>query len=89
MSKEVFDNYCGSYNIISSGLERLLRTQFFEKKGKLSSEKNDFGLLFLNLTFQRLINCDKPPRTVYNCPQGFLTFTVEQIGSVLQDLRGC
>ena len=41
------------------------------------------------LTFHRIINCDKPPGTVCNCPQGLLTFTVEVMRSVLQDLRGC
>ena len=32
-------NYLGSYEIISSGLWRLLKTKFFEKKGNLSSQK--------------------------------------------------
>ena len=31
-SKKYFDNYCGSYKIISLGPKRLLKTQDFEKK---------------------------------------------------------
>ena len=30
--QKFFDNYCGKYNILSVTLERLLETQFFEKK---------------------------------------------------------
>ena len=41
------------------------------------------------LTFHRISNCDKPPGTVCNCPQGYLTITMEVIISFLQDLRGC
>ena len=33
------DNYCGSYRIISVTPKKLLKTQIFEKKGKLSSEE--------------------------------------------------
>ena len=35
----VFDNYCESYKIIFSGLERLLKTQFFEIKCYLYSRE--------------------------------------------------
>ena len=34
-------------------------------------------------SFSRIIEYDKPQATIYNGPQGFLTFTVEVIGSYL------
>ena len=41
-----FDNYCGSYRNNSVTPKKLLKTQFFEKKGKLSSEEK-FLAIFL------------------------------------------
>ena len=38
-STKFFDNYCGSYRINSVTPKELLKTQIFEKKGKLSSEE--------------------------------------------------
>ena len=44
--KMSFDNYCGSYNIISETPERLLKTQTFEKKGNLCGEKKSSAYFF-------------------------------------------
>ena len=41
-----FNNYYGSYKIISSAHERLLKTQFFRKKGNLSSEEKIMAPFF-------------------------------------------
>ena len=43
--QKFFDNYCGKYDILSVTLERLLETQFFEKK--YLSIENFFGRFFL------------------------------------------
>ena len=61
----------------SLGLKRLLKTQCFGKKRKLSSEEN------LLAYFSRCIEQDKYQGTVYNGPQCILTITVELIGSIL------
>ena len=47
------------------GPNRLLKSQIFEKKGILSSEKH------IVACFSRLIECDKPQRTVCKGPKGF------------------
>ena len=39
--------------------------------------------------FSRIIECYKPHGTVYYCPQGFLSSTVEVVRSFLQDFWGC
>ena len=39
-SRRSFDKYCASYEFVSGGHERLLKTQISEKKGNRSSEKN-------------------------------------------------
>ena len=44
--QKFFDNYCGKYNILSVTLERLLQTQFFEKKITFPLKKI-FGHFFL------------------------------------------
>ena len=41
------------------------------------------------LTFLKNINCDKSPGTVCKFSKGFLTITMEVIGSCLQHMRGC
>ena len=46
MFERFFNNYYGSYKIISSAYERLLKTQFFEKKGNLPSEEKTMGPFF-------------------------------------------
>ena len=65
------DIYCGSYSVNSVTPEKLLKTQIFENKGKLSSEKSFWPV------FSRILECDKPQGTICEGPQGFLTFTVE------------
>ena len=45
-----FDNYCGSYRNNSVTPKKLLKTQFFEKKGKLSSEEKKIGPNFVSLS---------------------------------------
>ena len=56
-SKRFFDSYCGSYIIISSGLERLLKTQFLKKKtGNISSEEK---LMAPFLSFYRVSQTSK------------------------------
>ena len=77
------DNYCGSYEVISLGPKRLLKTKGFWKKGNLSGEKNFWP------TFSRIIGCDKANGTIYEGPKGFLTNTVDVIRSFSQDLRFC
>ena len=84
MSTRSFDIYCGSYEIISSGLERLLKKHFFQKKGNLSSEEKElWPSLFRNIEY------DKLQRTVCKGPQGFLTLTEFVIRWNLSDLGGC
>ena len=39
--------------------------------------------------FSRIIECDKPQRTIYKSPQGIVTIIVEIVRSNLWDLRGC
>ena len=58
----------------------LSKTQIFEKKGTLSSEKKRFWP-----NFSRIIEYDKPQGTIYihTGPQGFLASTVEVIRSIL------
>ena len=45
-----FDIYCRSYKIISLGTKRLLKTQLFEEKCKLSSEEKILASFFLVLS---------------------------------------
>ena len=54
----------------------LLKTQSFEKKGKLSSEEKLLACLF----FVEHVKC---PETNYKGPQGNLTIFVQKIGSFL------
>ena len=72
-----FDNYCGSYRINSVTPKKLLKTQSFEKKGKLSSEKSFWPVL------SRILECDNPWGTIYEGPQGILAITVEVTGLIL------
>ena len=58
-SKRFFDSYCGSYIIISSGLERLLKTQFLKKKQAIFPVRKN-----LWPPFSRFIECHKLQRTV-------------------------
>ena len=39
--------------------------------------------------FSRIIECNKPQRTVCKGPKAVLTFTVEPIRAFFQDLSGC
>ena len=75
MFKRYFGNHCESYIITSVTPKRLLETQFFEKKGSLSSEKNILAY------FSRIFDCDKPHKTVCSGPKGLLAITAESIRS--------
>ena len=65
MSTRSFNIYCGSYEIISSGLERLLKKQFFQKKAIFPVRKKLWRF------FSRFIEYDKPQRTVCKGPHCF------------------
>ena len=71
-------NYCGSNKINSLGPKRLLKTQIFEKKKAIFQEKKRFWPIF-----SRIIEYDKPQRTIYEGPQGILAITVEVKRSIL------
>ena len=73
------DNLWGvqSYSVNSVTHKKLLKTQTFEKKGKLSSEKSFWAVL------SRILECDKPQMTIYEGPQGILAITVEVTGLIL------
>ena len=71
------DVYCGSYSNNSVTPKKLLKTQSFEKKGKLSSEKSFWPVL------SRILECDNPRGTIYEGPQGILAITVEVTGLIL------
>ena len=62
-------------------LTRLLKT--FEKKGKISSEKNLSAYLFSQHRVW------KPQKTFHEVPEGIFTGTLEVIRSFLWDLRQC
>ena len=80
----LFDNCSAIDNFFSLGPKRSIARNFSKQKISCSHSDRRFWL-----TFHRLINCDKPPRTGFFCTQAFLTSTVEVIGSFLQDLGGC
>ena len=61
----------------------MLKTQTFEKKGKLSSEKSFWPV------FSRILECEIPPGTIYEGPQGILTITVEVTGLIPEHIRSC
>ena len=54
------------------GSKRLLKTQNFEKKSNLSSEKKKLWPIF-----SPVIECHKPQQTFCKDPKGILTITVE------------
>ena len=64
------------------GPERLLKTQFYEKKGKLSSEVNIVAFFSPNM------ECHKPQGTICKGPEGVFTINVQMIRSFVWDLRG-
>ena len=66
-----------TYRSIFLGTDRLLKTQFFEKKAKFPMKK------ILWPIFSPIIECDKPQGTIYNGPQAILTITVEIIRAFL------
>ena len=68
--------YCMNYRRTFLGPNRLLKTQIFEKKGKLFTEKK-FGVYF-----SRFIECDKAQETKYKGPQAIFIIA-------LQFLRAC
>ena len=55
----------------------LLKTQLFEKKGNLSSEKKLWPV------FSRNVDHDKPQGSIHKDPKGFLIITVEATRSFL------
>ena len=81
-STTYFRNFYASYKPLSSTTKRLLKTQIFEEKFKLSHEKNVLAF------FSRTIEHDKRQETTYMVPQGSLLFTLEVIGSFLWGLTG-
>ena len=66
----LFDICFAIDEVFSLGRKRSIARNF----SKISCSHGDKSFW---LTFQCIINCDKPPGTVYKCPQDFLTNTVE------------
>ena len=77
------ENYCGRYKIKTLGHRILMKTKFLENKGNFSSEEK---ILAPSFSCYRV---SQTHGTVFNCPQGFFSSTVEVIISFLQDLWGC
>ena len=73
----------GSSNIISVTPKRVLKTQDFEKRAIFPVKKSIWPVL------SRIIDCDKPQRTVYKDLQGILTFTLNLWDHFNKDLGGC
>ena len=61
----------------------LLKTNFFGKEVKLSSEEKFWPL------FSRIFQCDKLQGTKFKSPKGIPAITVEIIRRIVQDLRCC
>ena len=76
-SKRSFDNYSGSYKVISVTSSRLLKTQISEKKRNLSSEKTFLAQI------SRFIQHEIPQGTSQKGLQCILTYIVEVIRSFL------
>ena len=57
MSASYSDNYFGAYRGNFLGAERIMKMQFFEKRGTFPVIK------ILRPTFSRIIEYDKPPKT--------------------------
>ena len=77
-----FDNFCGSYKILSVKTKGFLKTKPVEK------------LLFFRWKkvgpfFPRSIEHDKPQGTIYMGPKGPLTITLDLLRAFLWQLRGC
>ena len=77
------DNYCGSYRVNSVTHKKLLKTQNFEKKGKLSSEKKFWTV------FSPILECDKPEGRICEYLQSILTIAFEVRGLILLHLWSC
>ena len=60
----------------------MLKTQIFEKKTNFPAKK------LFRPYFSRIIEYEKPPRTIQRGPQGFVTVTVQVIRSIRWELRG-
>ena len=71
------DIYCGSFKINSLGPKRLLKTQIFGAKGKLSSQE------MISVFFSRIFDCDKPQGTICKGPEGILAIIVKAIRSFM------
>ena len=78
----LFDIFFAVDKLLSLGPKRSITRLF----SKISCSDGDRRFW---ITFLSNINWDKPPGTVYKCPKGYLTITLEVIISFLQDLRGC
>ena len=74
-STTYFRNCYANYKTLSLTIKRLLKTQIYEEKFKLSNAKNVLAF------FSRTIEHDKRQETTYKGPQGSLLFTLEVIGS--------
>ena len=59
------------------GPKRLIKTQFFEKKGSFPVNKCICTIFF------RIVECDKPQETYYKSQKDFLTSNVQVIGVFL------
>ena len=77
-SRRSLDKYCASFEFVSVGPKRLLKTQIFEKTGNLSSEEKKIWPIFFHI-----IDCDRPEGTLCKGPLGNLTKAVEVLGSFL------
>ena len=82
MARRHFENYWGSYKIISGTRKRLLETQIFEKKAVFPVKKRFWP------TFSCSSECDKPQ--VANCKgaKGIPAVFVEGIRLFFWDLKG-
>ena len=78
----MFNNFFAIDKKLSLGPKRSIARIF----SKISCSHGDRRLW---ITFLSNIICVKPPRTVFKCPKGSLTLTLEVILSFLQDLRSC
>ena len=78
-----FDNHCGSYKINSLGPKRLLKTQIFGKKCKISCEEKILAY------FPRIIERAKPLGTICKVPKGNLPNYCGSSKILSVTARGC
>ena len=73
-----FDLNCANDRAISLGPKRSTE-RMFSKKSCFHGYKSFWP------TFSRLMECNKPQRTIYKDEQVFLTFTLEFIGALFRN----